>query len=76
MLHQFQVHNLDWEVAFGHAIGWSPQQSLRLLLEPNKIPSSIGALTPQEWNPETVMADFVKDGFLEMMDDINKSMDV
>ena len=76
VLHQLQIHNLDWEVAFGHSIGWTPQQSLCLLLEPNKIPSNIRTLTPHEWTPETVMADFVKYGFLEMMDDINRSMDV
>lgn len=74
MLYQLQVNNLNWEVSFGHVIGWTPQQSLCLLLESDRIPPEIIALTPQEWNPESVIADFVGDGFLQMMDNINKRM--
>lgn len=52
------------------------QQSLCLLLEPDKIPPEL--LTPTEhiWNPDNIMVDFVDDGFLQIMDDINRSMDI
>ena len=72
---QLQVHNLDWEVAFGHVNGYSPQQSLCLFLELGKIPSELMTRAQHEWNSDTIMADFVDDGFLQMMDDINQSMD-
>ena len=69
------MHNLDWEVAFGHANGQTPQQSLCLFLEPDKIPSEVLIPAQHEWNSDSIMADFISDGFLQMMDDINQSMD-
>ena len=69
------MHNLDWEVAFGHANGQTPQQSLCLFLEPDKIPSELLIPAQHEWNSDRIMADFISDGFLQMMDDINQSMD-
>ena len=63
-------------MAFGHQFGNTPQQSLSLLLAPEKIPSEILASTPQRWNPDSIMADFVGDRFLQMLDDVNKSITV
>ena len=70
------MHNLDWEIVFGHVNGSTTQQSLCLLLEPDKIPPELLTPTQHQWNPDTIMADFVDDGFLQMMDNINRSMDI
>ena len=70
-----QVHNLDWEVDFGRRFGMTPEQSLSLLVDPAKIPSNVLTSPPRQWTPESIMADFQSDGFLQMMDDINKSID-
>ena len=75
MFFQLQVHNLDWEVSFGYVNGHTPQQSLCLFLEPDKIPSELLIPVQHEWNSDSIMADFIGDGFLQMMDDINQSMD-
>lgn len=62
-------------MVFGHVNGHSPQQSLCLFLELDKIPSELLTPAQHEWNSDSIMADFVSDGFLQMMDDINQSMD-
>ena len=54
----------------------SPEQSLSLLMDPTKIPAKVTTLTAQQWNPDNIMADFERDKFLEMMDNINQSMEV
>ena len=70
------MHNLNWEVAFGRAKGHTTQQSVRLFLEPEKIPPELLTTSEHEWTSDTIMADFVNDGFLQMMDDINHSVDI
>ena len=59
-------------MAFGHIFGYTPQKSLSLILEPDKIPPEILTSSPHQWNPDNIMADFVGDGFLQMLDDINE----
>ena len=54
----------------------TPQQSLSLLMDPTKIPSEVTTSTPRQWNPDSIMADFEGDEFLQMMDDINRSTEV
>lgn len=55
--------------------GHTPQQSLRLFVEPDKVPPELLVCVEREWNSDSIMADFISDGFLQMMDDINQSMD-
>lgn len=71
-----QLHNLKWEVEFGRQFGQSPEQSLSLLLDPSKIPSDLLTSSPQEWTPESIMAEFQGDNFLQMMDDMNQIIEV
>ena len=71
-----QLHNLEWEVDFGRQLGKSPQQSLSLLMDPTKIPTDVVTSAARQWNPDSIMADFERDNFLEMMDNINQSMEV
>ena len=59
---------------FGHQFGNTPQQSLSLLMEPDKIPPEILTSTPSQWNPDSVMEEFVRDGFLQMLDNINRKL--
>lgn len=54
----------------------SPEQSLSLLMDPTKIPTDVIKSAAQPWNPDSIMADFEEDDFLEMMDNINQSMEV
>jgi hypothetical protein len=68
------MHNLLWEVGFGNQLGLSPEQSLALLIEPNKIPLSVKEQYPEKWSPEWIMENFEKDCFLKMMEDINQIM--
>ena len=53
----------------------SPEQSLSLLLDPTKIPSDVLSSAPRQWTPDSVMDEFQADEFLQIMDDINKSID-
>ena len=71
-----QLHNLEWEVNFGKQLGMSPEQSLSLLMDPTKIPTEVIISATQQWNPDSIMADFEGDNFLEMMDNINQRMEV
>lgn len=54
----------------------SPEQSLSLLMDPTKIPTEVIISATQQWNPDSIMADFEGDSFLEMMDNINQHMEV
>ena len=47
------------------------EQNTFLHLNENILPTQA---IPTEWTPDTVMEDFEKDGFLQMMDDLNKAM--
>ena len=77
MLNQpLQVLNLDWEVDFGRNFDLNPEESLSLLIDPTKIPHEVKTSRPRRWNPDSIMADFEGDGFLQMMDDINRSIEV
>lgn len=73
-----QLYNLYWVVSFGHQFGLTPAQSLSLLMNLENIPPEIFARVcsaPAEWSPSLVTDDFVENGFIQMMDDINKIMD-
>ena len=73
-----QLHNLSWDVSFGHLLGLKPEQSLVLFMKPENIPrESLEAIrsAPKQWEPEWVMEDFVKYGFMNMLEDMNKTMD-
>ena len=76
LLNIMQFHNLNWEVDFGRQLGLSPEQSLSLLMDPSKIPTEVMTSTPQQWNPDSIMADFERDNFLQMMDNINQRMEI
>ena len=68
-----QFHNLSWEVAFGHQIGLKPEESLVLFIGQESIPPELYSVIDQgEWTPESVVEEFKKDGFMNMMEDINK----
>ena len=54
----------------------SPQQSLSLLMDPTKIPAKVMMSSARQWNPDSIMAVFEGDNFLQMMDDINQCMEV
>ena len=71
-----QLHNLEWEIGFGQQLGMSPEQSLSLLMDPTKIPAEVMTSPTQQWNPDSIMAAFEGDNFLQMMDDINQCMEV
>ena len=45
-------------------------------MDPTKIPTDVIKSAAQPWNPDSIMADFEEDDFLEMMDNINQSMEV
>ena len=77
-MYNTQLHNIDWEVSFGCQFGMSPERSLSLLMDPTKIPAEVktSTCTAQQWNPDDIMAAFKGDNFLQMMDDINQSMEV
>ena len=76
MRHCLQVLNLDWEVDFGRQFDLNPEKSLSLLIDPTKIPPEVKTSRPRQWNPESIMADFEGDEFLQMMDDINRTAEV
>lgn len=73
-----QLYNLHWVASFGHELGLTPAESLGLLMNPENIPPEMFASicsAPGEWSPSVVMDNFIKNGFIQMMDDINKIMD-
>ena len=45
-------------------------------MDPTKIPTDVVTSAVRQWNPDSIMADFERDNFLEMMDNINQSMEV
>ena len=71
-----QLHNVNWEISFGRQFGMSPERCLSLLMDPTKIPAEVRTSTIQQWHPASIMAAFEGDNFLQMMDDINQSMEV
>ena len=69
-----QLHNLNWEVAVGCQLGLTPEESLILLMEPDKIPTDLlKAAEGIRWTPDMIMKDFEKDDFLQMMYNLNKA---
>ena len=74
--HCLQVLNLNWEVDFGRQFDLNVEESLSLLIDPTKIPHEVKTSPPRQWNPDSIMADFEGDEFLQMMDDINKTAEV
>lgn len=73
-----QLYNLYWVASFGHGLGLMPVESLGLLMNPKTIPREIFASicsAPVEWNPSVIMDNFMENGFIQMLDDINKIMD-
>ena len=68
--------NLNWEVDFSRQFNLNPEESLSLLIDPTKIPPEVKTAPPRQWNPESIMTDFERDEFLQMMDDVNKSTEV
>ena len=72
-----KLHNLDWEVAVGHHLGLTPEQSLVLLMEPDKIPADLLSKVPEHsssWTPDMIMKDFEGDDFFQMMYNFNKAI--
>lgn len=60
-----------WECAFTSKLSLTSEQNTFLPLNENILPTQA---IPAEWTPDTVMEDFEKDGFLQMMDDLNTAM--
>ena len=77
MIHYYaflQLHNLNWEVAVGRQLGLTPDESLILLMEPDKIP--VDLLKDAEslrWTPDMIMKDFEGDDFFQMMYHLNEA---
>lgn len=73
---KIQLHNLKWEVAVGHQLGLTPEESLILLMEPDKIPPDILTKDPElsRWTPDMIMKDFESDDFFQMMYNLNKAV--
>ena len=65
---------MDWEVAVGHQLGLTPEESLILLMEPDKIPPDLlkGAESLR-WTPDMIMKDFEGDDFFQMMYSLNEA---
>ena len=59
----------------GHQLGLTPEESLILLMEPDKIPSDLlkGAAESSRWTPDMIMKDFEGDDFFQMMYSLNKA---
>lgn len=54
----------------GHELGLTPEQSLILPMEPDKIPPQLLSKLPEmasNWTPDIIMKDFEGDDFLRMM---------
>ena len=60
-----------WECAFTGKLGLTSEQNTFLHLNEDVLPTQT---IPNEWTPDMVMEDFEKDGFLQMMDDLNTAM--
>ena len=45
-------------------------------MDPTKIPTDVVTSAARQWTPDSIMADFERDNFLEMMDNINQTMEV
>ena len=70
-----QLHNLSWEVSFGHQIGLTPKESLVRFTRPEAIPQDVlSSIDSEQWTPEGVLGDFEKDSFMKMLEDINEIM--
>lgn len=73
-----QLHNLLWDVSFGHLLNLKPVESLSLVSNPEMIPSDWFRKicdAPKEWTPELVLKEFVEGNLMKMFLDINKIMD-
>lgn len=74
-----QLHNLSSDVHVASQFGQAPKEALSLLIEPDKIPSELrvrkSSRMSSEYSTEVVMKEFRRDNFVEMMYDLNKSMD-
>ena len=70
-----KLHNLHWEVAVGRQLGLTPEESLILLMEPDKIPADLLTKVPESsgsrWTPDKIMKDFEGDDFFQMMYNLN-----
>jgi hypothetical protein len=65
---------LEWEVAVGRQLGLTPEESLILLMEPDKIPPDLlKSAESLRWTPDMIMKDFEGNDFFQMMYDLNKA---
>ena len=56
---------------FGRQIGLSLEESLVLFTSKDAIPRDLYSVTDEgEWSPRGVTDDFMKDGFMKMMEEI------
>ena len=71
-----KLHNLNWEVAIGYQLGLTPEESLILLMESDKIPPDILTKNPEtsKWTPDIIMKDFESDDFVQMMYNLNQAV--
>ena len=74
-----KLHNLDWDIAVGRQLGLTPEQSLVLLMEPDKIPADLLIMSKapessSSWTPDMIMKDFEGDDFFQMMYNLNKAV--
>ena len=72
-----KLHNLDWKIAVGRQLGLTPEQSLTLLMEPDKIPPDLLSKVPESssgWTPDMIMKDFEGDDFFQMIYNLNKTV--
>ena len=62
---------MAWECAFTGNLSLTAEQNTFLHLYEDILPTKA---IPHEWTPDMIMEDFEKDGFLQMMDDLNTAM--
>ena len=47
-----------------------------LFMKPEKIPVEVVKAAQEQWTPEWIMEDFVKSGFMKMLESMNETMDL
>lgn len=57
-------------------LGFKPEESLMLFMKPEKIPVEVVKAAQEQWTPEWIMEDFVKSGFMKMLESMNETMDL
>lgn len=68
-------------LAVGNELGLTTEQSLILLMEPDKIPADLLSKSPaaaaessSRWTPQMIMKDFEEDDFFQIMYNLNRAV--